>query len=83
MQVTKRQEANYRRETEETQEVGGGTEGWHVLWSVGAGGSGSFINRLLEKKNPAQSSPAPSIQLPSLPGLVEEDVSRLGVLRDV
>lgn len=36
-----------------------------------------------KKKNPIQSSPVSPIQLQSLPGLVEEDVSRLRVLGDV
>lgn len=42
-----------------------------------------FFGKRLKNKNPVQSSPASLIQLPSLPGLVEEDVSRLRVLRDV
>lgn len=35
------------------------------------------------RSHPAQSLPVSLIQLQSLPGLVEEDVSRLRVLRDV
>lgn len=42
-----------------------------------------FFGKRLKNKNPVQSSPVSLIQLPSLPGLVEEDVSRLRVLRDV
>lgn len=42
-----------------------------------------FGRRLIKEKNPIQSSPVLPIQLQSLPGLVEEDVSRLRVLGDV
>lgn len=57
-----------------TQRTGVGTEDWHVQ-------TGSSIGWRLqgsaEPNNPAQSSPVSLIGFSSLPGLVEEDVSRL------
>ena len=41
------------------------------------------VDKRKKKKIPIQSSPVSPIQLQSLPGLVEEDVSRLRVLGDV
>lgn len=96
MQVTKRQEANYReremkhRLTQRSgQRIGtcvrrawlgereqGGME-MAGVWVCSAEG------RKTEQKKPIQSSPVSLIQLQSLPGLVEQDVSRLRVLGDV
>lgn len=56
--------------------VGGG-------WRWQESGPISAERLIKKKKNPIQSSPVSPIQLQSLPGLVEEDVSRLRVLGDV
>lgn len=59
-----------------THRTGVGTEDWHVQ-------TGSSIGRRLQGSVPVWSSPVSLIRFSSLPGLVEEDVSRLWVLGDV
>lgn len=69
-------------------EVGAGAEGWHrrqtgLTWRMGGDGEGKKRRKKKDKRKENSVSSMFRIRLPSLPGLVEEDVSRLRVLGDV